>query len=31
MKFYIGSGMKNSELVKDYATKLKEKRMDSYL
>lgn len=30
MKFYIGSGMKNSELVKDYATKLK-KRMDSYL
>ncbi len=25
MKFYIGSGMKNSELVKDYATKLKEK------
>jgi len=25
MKFYIGSGMKISELVKDYATKLKEK------
>ncbi len=24
MKFYIGSGMKNSKLVNDYATKLKE-------
>ena len=31
MKFYIGSGLKNYELVNYYSSKLEKKRMGTYI